>query len=608
MATTTTPSANLDFDSIKAEIINFIKADPTFTDYNFQGSALNTLIDILALNTFNNAFLASASHAENFLDSAQRRASVVSRGTEMGYTPRSASCATAYVNITAENVTGTQVLLRGLKFPSSNENGNFNFAVQNDTSSTTSGANQVFTSVKLIEGTNVTNYFVANSSTNIRSIFTIPNQNIDTTTLKVYVRSSINAADRVEYSLAENVYELKSDSKVYFIQESYDGYFQIYFGNNVIGSQPVNGAVIDIDYFITTNYTDANDCKIFGFNGTIDSATSVDIVTTQAAYGGSYKEEIDSIKINAKKSNSAKERTVKPSDYELTLMEKFNFIKSVSVWGGEDNVPPVYGKVFMSIQPQAGYTISDAIKRDVLTPAIRKTNVMTVIPVFVDPDYLLVEFVSDVKFNAAKTANTELYTRAAIKTAISDYVTSVSKFNADFIQSGLTLKLAAISGVSGVNVAKRVGFRMAPLIAVKTNYTRAINNSIISGTIESTKFRVMSGTTPVSVTIKEIPGSDSTVEVSGVLQVIKDLGTYTSTGELIAKVGTVNLSTGTFNIAINVLSYLSSNRFVQLSCELVSDDIISARNQILALDTSATEDVVIGLLDNNQVKMENYDR
>jgi hypothetical protein len=605
----TTPSANLDFDSIKSNLINAIKADPTFTDYNFEGSALNALVDILANNTFNNAFLASAAHAENFLDSAQRRSSVVSRATEMGYTPQSAVCSTAYVDIIAQNVSTSEMLPRGLVFTSSNENGSYTFNVAEDVSSVTNGNNQEFKNVKLVEGVLTSNTFTLDPATNIRSIFTIPNVGIDISTLRVFVRTSVSAVDRVEYKVANLEYGLTGSDNVFFIQESYSGLYQIYFGNNVIGKQPATGSIIEVSYFLTKNYDAPNGCRLFNFDGNIDSATAVNVNTVQVSVGGDYKESIDSIKLNAKKSNSAKKRYVKESDYELALKENFGFIKAVSVWGGEKNVPPVYGKVFFSIQPKSGFTISDSIKRDILTPAIRENAVINAIPEFVDPEYLLIEFNSLVKFSSSKTTTTKLAIKSIVKSAISNYVAGIATFNKDYINSQLVKSIASSDpGLVGISVSKRVGFRVSPLIAVKTYYNRSIHNAIKSGSILSTKFQVLHNSVSTPVTIKEVVGSETFITVKSVAQTIKTLAVFNDTGEQLFTIGTVNLNTGKFEFYIDILSYITTNRFVQIMCDLVYEDILSAQNQIITLDTTVAEDNIIGLSTNNNVEIENYER
>lgn len=603
----TTPSQNLDFDSIKSSIVDFIKSDPTFTDYNFEGSALNTLVNILAYNTFNNAFLASASHAEKFIDSAQKRASVVSRGTEMGYTPRSANCAIAYVDIEALGAPGVAILPKGTQFTSSNENGSFVFSVRESVTSEAMTEGQRFLNVPLIEGTLTTNYFKVNTLTNPRGVFTIPNDNIDTTTLKVYVRDSLGAVDRTEYTLAENVYEITRDSTSFFLTESYDGFFQIMFGGNIIGKQPVDGAIVDIEYFVTNNYSLSNGCKLFAFNGSNITADSINIITTQVAFGGDLREAIDSIKINAVKSNSAKNRSVSAADYELSIKELFNFAKTVSVWGGEDNVPPIYGKVFASIQPISGFVISDAIKRDVIVPALRKNNVMTVIPEIVDPEYLLIDCLTSVKYNPTKTTYTKSEIETLVRTKVTSYVESISKFNTDFLESVLTGQIATVPGVVSSSIDTRVGFRMSPLIGLETSYTRSVNNAIKQGTISSTKFRTIFGGVSTLVSIKEIVSQSRTILVSGVNQTVQDLGLFNETGEMIIQIGEVNLTTGKFTIAYTVNAYITGNRFVSVSCELVNDDIKTMRNQIITFDNTSA-DSAIGLLSNNRVVAEQYNK
>jgi hypothetical protein len=608
----TNPIVNLDFDTIKSDIIAFYRADPTFTDYNFEGSALNTLIDILAFNTHSNAYYANMLHSEGFIDTAQKRASVVSRAKELGYTPTSANCSTAYIDITAIGVaSGTThiTLSRGTAFTSSNDNGTYNFVVADNMSSTVVSGNHIFTAVKLINGIQNINYFKVDTVSNVRSLFTIPNKKVDTKTLKVYVRESINSTTRVEYSLGSDLFTLDPLSKVFFIQESYDGSYQIYFGNNVLGVQPVNGNIIDIDYFVVDAYELADGCRTFGFDGTIGTASTININTTQVAFGGKTIEDINSVKTNALKSNTAKHRTVTVSDYELTLKENFPYIKSVAVWGGESNIPPVYGKVFISVQPVSGYTISDAIKRDVLVPMIRGKSLLTIIPEFIDPNYSLLEFTTKIKFNPAKSITTQSQVEGYIKAAIEDYISLISEFNTDYLESNLISKLSNVdSGIISVNLSKYVGFKVSPLIGIQTTFSRNMNNAIVPDTIKSTKFNIIENNIQIPVTIKEVPNKSSTVtSSSGAIQTLHTLGLYTDLGALKSEIGTVNLSTGQFDFAVSVYSYLTANRFIQISCLFDSADILTSRNQILALDT-ISNDTSIGLLGNNVVITEVYEK
>jgi hypothetical protein len=602
-----TPSTELDFDSIKANIIAFMKSDPTFTDYNFEGSALSTLINILAYNTHSMAFLASASHSERFLDTAQKRASVVSKAKELGYTPKSVSCSSAYLNVVSVGATGAITIPRGTVFSTSNENGAYEFAAVETTTSVQSGSNQTFNSVRVVEGIRIENSFTVDTSTNVRSMFTIPNKNVDTTTLKVYVRNPSDISSKTEFRLAENVYDLVSSANVYFLQESHEGYYQIYFGGNVIGVQPPNLDIIDIDYFISNSFDAPNGCALFGFSGTIGNGSYVTLTTTQVAFGGAVRESLNSIKTNAVKSNSAKERTVSISDYELALHENFNFIKSSSVWGGEDNIPPVYGKVFISLQPVSGYTISSSVKKDVITPVLRKHSVMSIIPEFVDPEYTFISFNTKVKFNISKTTSSQSTMEYAVKTEIANYVNSISKFNMDYLESTLLTNIVGADvGIVSADISKRLGFKVSPIFGKETSFSKYTNNAIVPGSISSTLFNIVHDGQYTTVSINEVLGKSVSVKtISGGIQVIDTLGLYTKTGELLKEIGTVNLATGKFDIKFSIASYLTGSRFVLISYETVSPDIITNRNQILAIDTIVA-DIAIGHLENNVVTTEFY--
>jgi hypothetical protein len=597
----------LDFNNIKSEIIDFIKSNPTFSDYNFEGSALNAIVDILAFNTHSNAYYSNMIHNEGFIDTAQKRSSVVSKAKELGYTPKSAVCSTAYINFTVNGLPqNTSISLpRGTLFTSRNDTAVYQFVVAESVTSKVVGTSRVFSNVKLVSGKRLQNFFTVDTNSNVRSIFTIPNKNVDITTLKVFVRENLNSVDITEYFKAENVFELSSTSNSYFIQESYDGFFQIYFGGGVLGKQPVNGNIVDIDYMVSESYGAANGCLTFTLSSAIAGSTSVISTTTQQSFGGSDKEGIQSIKYNAVKSNSARNRSITVNDYELILKEKFNFIKSVSVWGGEDNVPPVYGKVFISIQPVDGFSVSDSIKRDVLTPAIRESSILTILPEFVDPTYTNLEFVTKIKFNPLKTVMQQIGVETSIKNTIINYIDEISVFNMDYIESRLLSKISEIdAGIISVHIDKKIGFKMTPIIGIESNHIRNLNTGIVRGSIKSTKFvTYLDGT--YSVSIKEIPDKyTDLLNADGSTSKIATLGMY-SGSILVKEIGTVNLKSGEFNISYVLWSYLSSTRFISITCVCEEADIVVKRNQILNLDINI-EDASIGLLDPNVTITEIY--
>jgi hypothetical protein len=592
---TNRPVTELDFDAIKADLINYIKSNQTYSDYNFEGSALNTIIDLLAYNTHNNAYYANMLHNEGFIDTAQKRSSVVSKAKELGYVPRSAVCSSAFVDITVIGApTNLQPfsLSRGSNFGSINDNGAYTFLVEKNQISQLIGLNTYkFSNVKLVNGVSVRNYFKVDTISNLRSLFTIPNKNIDISTLQVFVRDSISSVELVEYFAVDNVYELTANSRNYFIQESYDGYFQIYFGNGVLGVQPIDGNIIDVDYMTVENYALADVCKTFTFNGSIANVTSTNILTTQVSFGGSDKETIASIRVNAVKSNSAKERAVTSSDYELTLKEKFNFIKSVAVWGGEDNVPPVYGKVFLSVQPISGYTISDTIKQNILLPAIKASSMITIIPEFVDPTYINVDFTTSIKFNTLKTLSSQAVMESLVKATVKNYLDSISSFNLDYLDSYLSGLIAATDpGIVSVDINKKVGFKLTPLINVETTFSKLLQNAVLPGSVTSNQFNIYTDSLH-KVFIKEIASKvDIIINANtGVAETVQYLGLYTEDLILVKEIGYVNLNTGEFELTFSLYSYITDTRYVSLRCRLVNVDIEIFRNQILVMDSSVNE-------------------
>lgn len=596
----TRPTTELDFDNIKSDLIQYIKSNETFTDYNFEGSALNAIIDILAYNTHLNSYYANMLHNEGFLDTAQKRASVVSRAKELGYTPRSVVCSTAYVGVSAaltqENQNlNTITLKKGSIFTSANDIGSFDFVADRDYVSTKTSNAHIFSNVKLVSGTRIANTFTVDTTRNVRSIFTIPNPGIDISTLQVFVRDSNTATEKTEYLRVNDIYNLNPESRVYFIQESYNGYFQIYFGGDVLGVQPINGNIITADYIYTQDFEKPNLCKTFVYSGLLTGNAGVNTITIQQAYGGSEKETIDSIKSNAIKSNSAKERAVTENDYELKLLENFSFIKSVSVWGGEYSVPPVYGKIFVSVQPITGYILTETVKNDVIAPYIRKNSVITVAPVFVDPEYIYMDFTTTIKFNPNKTQSTQGAVETSIKNTIFDHVESISRFNTDYLESTLSSRLLALdSGIVSVDVDKKIGFKLFPIERVDTNFKKNINQNIIPGTISSSNFNFYYLNEVYSVNIKEVLTTGD----------FTTLGLY-SQDKLLTTIGTVNLSNGEFDITLNVDSYNSASRYVNVRFDLVGDDIQVTRNQILLTDNNQ-QDVVVNILSNNTVITEIY--
>jgi len=596
----TKPTTELDFDKIKSDIISYIKTDTAFTDYKFEGSALNAIIDILAYNTHTNAYYANMLHSEGFLDTAQKRGSIVSRAKELGYVPRSSTGSRSLINITFSNVLDDFVNLpRGTPLHTSNDNGSYTFLTVDDATSITVGNDRVLNGISVVEGTLVSNTYKVDTSSNVRSIFTIPNMNVDISTLRVFIKDTNSSIDRTQYSRAEYIYDILADDTVYYVQESYNGYFQIYFGQDIVGKQPINGNVVVIDYMVTTNKQLANGCRNFNL---VASGNNVSIVTVQASYGGADKEDLDSIRRNSVNLNTTKHRAVTKNDYMSLLKQNFNFIKSASVWGGELNDPPVYGKVFISIQPVDGYYLTNSVKYDTLLPFIKDHSIITTTPEFVDPSYIDLEFETDIKFNQNKSTTSLSLINGYVKSTVSSYINEVSSFNTDYLNSDLINRILDIdSGIVSAAVRKKIGFTITPVTNLTSIFSKRLNNYIQEFTIESSVFYTSLNGIKSLVKIKEIPNSLTTnVDLSGVMQKYTKIGLYNLSNILIKQIGTVNLNKGLFDFTMYMDSYASSNRFIRIKCKSVDDDLISSYNQIFTLRPDI-EDFTIGIVSNNVV-------
>lgn len=603
---TTKPIIELDFDNIKSDLITFIKNNPTFTDYNFTGSALNTLMDVLAYNTHTNAYYANMLHNESFLETAQKRSSVVSRAKELGYTPKSDTCSRAVLNITLSDIQNEIFYIpRGSTFFSSNENGSFSFIALYDYSSVTSGTNKIFNNVEIAEGTLLSNIFEVNTAVNLNSIFTIPNQNVDMSTIRVYIKPSSTAIDKTEYKYAADSYNKLPTDLVYYTQESYNGFWQIYFGEDILGKQPTNGNVIYIEYVVSANRSAANGCRSFTPN--IYNSHPYIIDTVQPSYGGGDKEDIDSVKFNSINAYSSSKRAVTYLDYQYLIKKHFNFVKTVSVWGGEEQDPPVYGKVFISVQPVEGYILSTQVKILHMLPVIKSLSMMPASHVFIDPEYTDLEFITNIKFNTNKTFTSRDIINSSIRNEITNYVNQTSKFNTDFLLSPIIQKIAVLDpGISSVSITTKFGFKIIPNIGVVSAYKRNLNNKIVAGSIYSSNFNIYYNNNIIKVSIKEIDNStQQSVNSSGISVDVVLLGIFDKTNKLIDTVGSANLTTGEIDLLLNVYSYISSTRFIYIRAIPVNSDLIAKRNQIFTIQSDIV-DPIVSINSNNIVNIESY--
>jgi len=373
----------LDFDLIKDNLKTYMKNQSEFTDYNFEGSGLSQIIDLLAYNTHYLAMNANFAMNESFLDSATLRSSVVSHAKKLGYTPRSCRAPVAYVDVTLNSSSAiSATLAKGTRFTTKVDGSTYGFVTNDDVSVTPSNGVMRFANIPVYEGTLITSRYTVDLN-NIEQKFLISDVRGDTTTLNVSVQNSASDVTTTVYTLATDITQVTSGANVYFLQEGSDGRFEVYFGDGVVGSAISNGNIVQLQY-IVTNKTKANGANTFSTTS-VDGETDVTVATLIAARGGAESETISSIKFNAPLDYSSQGRAVTTQDYKTILPQVYAGTKSVQVWGGEDNDPPIYGQVFLSVRTKSGVNLTQAQKNSIAND-LKKYNVASIRPTFVNPE------------------------------------------------------------------------------------------------------------------------------------------------------------------------------------------------------------------------------
>jgi hypothetical protein len=465
----------LDFDSIKTNLKNYLRQQSEFQDYDFEGSGLNVLLDILAYNTHYNAYYLNMVANESFMDSAALRNSVVSHAKRVGYTPRSVSAPRAVVNIavqTTNSTPGSLTIPRGYYFLSSQIDGkSYRFVTLESYSVNKTGNNFVFTSIPIYEGQFASYSYNNSYSNNPKQLFTIPDSNVDTNTLRVSVRQSSSNNQTIVYTKATEVLNLASTSTVYYLQEGRNGQYDVYFGDDIISKKIPDGGVVTLEYLIS-NGSEANKANSFTSTISIGGFSAITINPISASSGGSPRESVDQIKFAAPLNLLSQNRAVTKNDYIKIIQQKYPSFEAVNVWGGEENDPPVYGKVFISAKPKLGFEVTDTEKDFVKNTILKPISVLTVTPEIVDIDYNYLKVNSTVFYERSKLNLSDSELKAGLKTTIENYcATNLNKFNSYFKYSGLETVIdnyspAIVSNEIELFVAKK--FR--PILNLSDSY------------------------------------------------------------------------------------------------------------------------------------------
>ena len=436
-----TQVANLDFEQIKASLKEYLRSQNDFTDYDFEGSALATLLDTLAYNTYYTAFNTNMVVNELFIDSATLRDNVVALAKQLGYRPKSATSPTAFISFTVTYTNATTDkelnLKEGTGFISNYDNVIYNYVTLSDVKAQVINGVATFVNVPIREGTLLTSDFtIATASKSQR--FILDNPNIDTNTIKVTVYPGGGSFNE-PYLVADNIINIDGDSKVFFVDEIEDGRYEILMGDGVLGKKLENGTRFEVQY-LTTEGPVSNGVKSFVFSGVLENENGVSpnsftttIVSSVASSGGEEVETTAKIKYTAPKAYGTQDRAVTSQDYEAIVRKVYPATSDIIIFGGEDQEPPEYGKVFIVLKPTDASYLTSLTKSQIIAD-LKKYVVASVEPRIIDPSILYVEMTSKIYYNGGMTDQTPSNIRDKVISAVQGYIdtSDTEKFNGKF--------------------------------------------------------------------------------------------------------------------------------------------------------------------------------
>ena len=595
---------NLDFDQIKTSIKDYLRSSSNFTDYDFEGSTLSTLIDVLAYNTYITSYNANMISNEVFIDSATLRENVVSLARNIGYVPRSKTSSRANISFFVDT-TGfitnpiTLTLKKGTVCTSSSIFGSqsYVFTIPSDITVPVVNGIALFENVDVYEGSFLVKTFTVDSN-NPNQKFILDNSNIDINTISVSVRNTQASTVKIEYKLSSSLIEVDSNSRVFFIQEIEDQRYELIFGDNVFGKKLENSNYIEVSY-VETNGEVANGVSSFTYNGRIvDNLnrvvnTGISLITTNnESRGGQDIESVESIKKYAPRIYSSQYRAVTATDYETIIPTIYPETESISVFGGEDLNPPQYGRVFISIKPINGPFVSSQVKENIKN-SLRKYSVAGIVPEIIDLKYLYVEYNSTAYYNTSLAPSSN-YVKSIIDSNLNDYSDSseLNKYGARFKYSKF-LKVIDDSHNSITSNITTISIRrdLKPALNQFAEYEICFGNQFhiknINGyNIKSSGFRV-SGS-QYTLYLSDTPNDDG--KTGSIFFFRVDLS---SDPILVGNnVGSIDYVKG--EILLNPVNITSTSKtktnqsIIEISTSPKSNDVIGLQDLYLQLDNSSS--------------------
>ena len=600
---------NLDFDQVKTTLTDYIQSNSNFTDYDFQGSNLSTIIDLLAYNTYITSYNANMVANEVFLDSATLRENVVSLARNIGYVPKSktASRATISFIVDTTNVSPVPASLTLKAGPVAGSSGTFGnssaiFSILEDITVPVYNGTAVFNDITVYEGTLLTSNFVF-STRNVNQKFILPNAGVDTDLISVKVKNNESSTASTEYKLQDSLFDINSSSNVYFIQEVEDERYQIFFGDGIFGKALEDNNFISVNY-IVTNGDSANGINSFTFSGRITyirnaqnyTVTSgVSLITTETiSSGGEVIESVDSVKKFAPRIYASQNRCLTANDYETLIPSRiYPETESISVFGGEELIPPQYGKVFISIKPKSGDFLPNLTKENIKLK-LKKYAVAGIIPEILDLKYLFLEVNSKIYYNTNFAPSAE-YVSTVIQNNTNKYAESseMNKYGARFKYSKF-LKVIDDSSDAVTSNITTVNMRRDLRVAVNTwaEYSIGFGNefhikSMDGYNIKTSAFKV-NGIAD-DVYLSDIPNTN---RLTGSIFLFTVPNINSTTPTIVRRnVGTINYKGGVISLSpINIQSGMirDGQTIIEIGVCPYSNDVVGLQDLYLQLDISSS--------------------
>lgn len=591
MANSSLNLTSLDFDNLKSNFKEFLKTQSVFKDYNFDGSNINVLLDVMSYNSYLNSFYLNMVASEMFLDSAQKMDSVISHAKELNYTPRSAHCAVANItfNVETSGLPSNKLTVpKGTRFTGYNSNGTYTFVTDLSQTFVSSNNTYLVENIQINEGTYFSDSFILDYDIENQR-FILSNENIDTTTILVNVTEN---GSNSEYTFATNLFGLDKNSKVYFIQAVEGNRYEIRFGDGLFGRKPINGATINVEY-IVTNGSDGNGVENFVLADNIGpgnggEATASDIIVITSSIEGANQESIENIRFNAPRYFATQQRAVSIDDYYSLVRAKFGgAVDDVIIYGGQDLEPKLFGRVIVSVKPTASVTASSLLKNDIinyLQDFIALPNRVVV----TDPDYFYIDVVSTVQYNSKLTTKYSTELKSMILNGIINFSKDhLEKFGNDFRYSKFVTHIdnldnSITSNDTRVSIVKRI----TPKLLFATSYDLRFNNpaeqeGVYNG-IAYPDERVFTSKSFSYVDSEDniIPNCYMEDDALGNIIVYTFLKGVKTT--LNNNIGKIEYKTG--SVVISKLKTAYYDGYIELFLTTKNKDIIASKNMVLLID------------------------